>query len=178
MNRPVVVTGGIASGKSTVCGMFEELGLRVGSADAVAGEVFGDEVVQEFLRNELGEGDLRELARGRMGDFEFRRRLNGVMHPLIWSRLRDLDVDVIEVPLLVEAGLVSAFGRVLVCECLVDVVLERLEARLGEREVALRLVGSQVGIGVRRIFGDEVIRTDEGMDSVRTVVRTLANLWF
>lgn len=178
MNRPVVVTGGIASGKSTVCGMFGELGLRVGSADAVAAEVFADEVVQNYLRAELGEGDLRELARGRMGDGDFRRGLNGVMHPLIWSRLRELDVDVIEVPLLVEAGLVSAFGRVLVCECPVDDVLERLAARLGDREVALRLVGSQVGIGVRRIFGDEVIRTDEGMDSVRTVVRTLANLWF
>ncbi len=174
----MVVTGGIASGKSTVCGMFGELGLRVGSADEVAGEVFGDDRVQEFLRKELGEGDLRELARGRMGDVEFRRRLNGLMHPLIWARLRNLDVDVIEVPLLVEAGLVSAFGRVLVCECPVEVVLERLVKRLGDGEVAKRLVGSQVGIGVRRVFGDEVIRTDEGMDSVRTVVRTLANLWF
>lgn len=169
------MTGGIASGKSTLCGIFGEMGYSVGSADVVSREVFGRAMVQEFLRGELGEGDLRELARGRMGDAGFRGRLNRVVHPLIFDELLGLEVDVLEIPLLVESGLVSQFGVVVGCDCSREVVLDRLEARLGDRVLGEKLVASQVGVGVRLVFCDAVVRTDDGLDSVRKMAQLLAD---
>jgi dephospho-CoA kinase len=88
-----------------------------------------------------------------------------------------MDVDILEVPLLIEACLVSRLGRVLVCECPLDVVRLRLIDRLGEGADLDGLLGSQVGLGVRRVFADEVLRTDLPLESVFSLIRPLALAW-
>lgn len=175
MGQPLVVTGGIASGKSTVGRFLRDLGWRVLDADAVAAEVFDSAEVQQWLKGELGEvADLRGAARLRLADPGFRKQLNAQMHPRVYRSLTGFDGEAVEIPLLVESGLVSAFGPVLVCDCPIAVARERLATRLGDVAQAEKLIKTQVSPGARRIFGDWVIRTDQALDSVRDMVQTVA----
>jgi dephospho-CoA kinase len=176
VKRSLVVTGGIASGKSTVGRMFGDLGFSVVDADLVGREVFSLEVVSDWLREEFGEcEDMRSAVRGRMGDIDFRKRLDGVMHPLIFDRLIESRADIIEIPLLVEAGLMSAFGVVVACYCPIEVARERLISRLGDANLAEKLLRSQVCPVVRNVFADEIIRTDLELESVRDMVQTVVD---
>lgn len=174
-----MVTGGIASGKSTVGRMFHDLGLSVVDADDVGREVFNSSQVQEWLKTEIGEvEDLRGSVRERMSDPRFRSRLNGLTHPIIFDTLRSSGADVLEIPLLVEAGLVSAFGAVLVCDCPVAVTRERLILRLGSEVSADKMLATQILPDVRKTFGDWIIRTDGDLDSVSQMVKTVAKSLF
>ncbi|MFM9874169.1 MAG: dephospho-CoA kinase [Fimbriimonadaceae bacterium] len=176
MKRPLVVTGGIASGKSTVVRFFGELGYSTLDADLVGREVFESEIVQSELENWFGTREgLRDAVRERMGDIEFRRKLDHLTHPLIFEQLGSSGADVLEIPLLIEAGLVSAFGAVVVCDCPIDVARDRLIERLGNIDLAEKMLNSQVNPSVRKVFSDEIIRTDVSLDSVRHMVQTVAN---
>lgn len=93
----VTLTGGIASGKSTVARMFRELGAEVVDADALAREVVQPgqpalkEIVAAFGREVLlptGELDRRKLAQRVFSDPTSRARLNTIVHPRVGERMR------------------------------------------------------------------------------------------
>src|SRR5690349_22055783 len=96
----VGLTGGVASGKSTVAAMLEELGAVVIDADALAREVVEKgtpglaAVVEEFGEELLTpEGDLDRAAMGALvfADESARRRLEAIVHPLVFERIVDLE---------------------------------------------------------------------------------------
>ena len=96
----VGLTGGVASGKSTVAAMLAELGAVVIDADALAREVVAKgtpglaAVVEEFGEELLGpDGELDRPAMGRLvfGDEAARRRLEAIVHPLVFERIVELE---------------------------------------------------------------------------------------
>ncbi|MDR7416131.1 MAG: dephospho-CoA kinase [Armatimonadota bacterium] len=96
--KVVALTGGVASGKSTVARMLRNLGAEVLDADQVAREVVEpgqpalDEIAEAFGRDFLtpdGRLDRRKLAGVVFSDPEARRRLNAILHPRILARLRE-----------------------------------------------------------------------------------------
>ncbi|MCS7173426.1 MAG: dephospho-CoA kinase [Armatimonadetes bacterium] len=96
--KVVTLTGGVASGKSTVARMLRTLGAEVLDADEAAREVVEpgqpalDEIVEAFGGDFLtpdGRLDRRRLAGLIFSDPEARRRLNAIMHPRILGRLRE-----------------------------------------------------------------------------------------
>ena len=98
----VGLTGGVASGKSTVAAMLAELGAVVIDADAIAREVVAkgtpglDAVVAEFGEELLTpEGELDRPAMGRLvfGDEGARRRLESIVHPLVFERYAELEAS-------------------------------------------------------------------------------------
>lgn len=120
----VALTGGIASGKSTVARMLRELGAEVLDADEIAREVVEpgqpalDEIVAAFGEGVLGPGG--ELDRKKLGalvfrDPEARGRLNAIVHPRVRARLaeriarisrsRPDTVVVVDIPLLFDVPL-------------------------------------------------------------------------
>src|SRR4051794_26084752 len=116
----VGLTGGIASGKSTVASILVELGDVLIDGDALAREVVARgtpglaQVVEEFGEELLTpQGDLDRAALGRIvfADEAARRRLEAITHPLIFERYAELEaaappdaVVVHDIPLLAEAG--------------------------------------------------------------------------
>jgi dephospho-CoA kinase len=128
----VAVTGGAGSGKSTVVQMFKDLGAQVLDADEVARQVVavGEPAWEELRRtwgpeffHEDGSLDRAKVAQRVFSDPQARRRLNELIHPQvarkIKARLEELEQQgeplvVVEVPLLFEAGLQSAYDRVVV----------------------------------------------------------------
>ena len=159
----VALTGGIAEGKTTVLRMFSELGLSTVSADEVARGVLEDAEVQGRVRERLGLSgamDRGKILEAIAADPAKRRSLNEIMHPEVLARLVLEQADVVEVPLLVETCLHTAFRRVWVVTCGAEEQLRRLIERTGDEGTALRLLSTQLPTAVKRAFADRTIRTD------------------
>jgi dephospho-CoA kinase len=135
------LTGGIASGKSSVADLFVSLGAALVDTDAVAREVVARGTPGlEAVRSELGEGVLTpdgELDRGQVrtmifADASVRRRLEAILHPRIRQRTLGLMRDatgpyvLVAVPLLVETDFAALVDRVLVVDCAVETQIRRL----------------------------------------------------
>jgi dephospho-CoA kinase len=170
----VALTGGVASGKSTVAALLSELGAVVIDSDRLAREVVEpgtpglDAVVREFGDKVLtADGALDRTALGTVvfADEGARRRLEGILHPLIRSRAAELEAAadpgalvVHDIPLLVETGQAGSFDAVLVVDVPVETQVERLLANRGwTRGDAEARVAAQADREERRSAATHVI---------------------
>ena len=190
-NRPfrVALTGGIASGKSSVADMFAELGVAVIDTDVIAREVvqvgrpaldeirhrFGDEVIAAD-----GNLDRRALRRVVFADGRARLDLEAILHPRIGEETRrqaDAAVgpyQIIVVPLLVGSPLLEFVDRVLVVDCDESLQIQRLMARDKETaRQARRILAAQSSRDARLAIADDVIENDRGFDEMRRRVQEL-----
>lgn len=179
MTAIVGLTGGIASGKSTVGRIFRELGVQVVDADLVAREVVakGSEGLAEVVRA-FGEGVLAHdgsLDRKKMGEIVFadpekRKRLEAITHPRIAARSmaalaalarRGDAYGVYEAALLVENGSHRMMAALVVVAASAETQLRRVMARDGltEREARARLV-AQLPLEEKIAVADHVIWND------------------
>ncbi len=167
------LTGGIASGKSTVADLFAERGATVLDTDVIAREVVEPgRPALGALVNALSGGILD--AQGRLDRAELRRRLfedpatrrdiEAILHPAILAELERQarqargPYQVFVIPLLVENRLEKIVDRVLVVDCPEEEQLRRLAARDGEsRESALRMLAAQATREQRLASADDVI---------------------
>src|SRR4051812_41967879 len=146
----VGLTGGVASGKSTVAAMLEDLGAVVIDADALAREVVAKgtpglaAVVEEFGEELLGpDGELDRPAMGKLvfSDEPARRRLEAIIHPLVFERIVELEehappdaLVVHDIPLLAENGRGGDFDAVIVVDAPGELQVERMTADRGWTE--------------------------------------------
>lgn len=141
------LTGGVASGKSTVSAILADLGAVVIDADRLAREVVapGTEGLARVVE-EFGPGVLTaagELDRAAVGAIVFadegaRRRLEGIIHPLVHARGRELEeaapadaLVVHDIPLLAESGRAESFDAVIVVDAPHEVQVERMTSQRG-----------------------------------------------
>jgi dephospho-CoA kinase len=167
------LTGGIASGKSTVADLFAARGATVLDTDLIAREVVvpGSPVLAALVAAQGGgildsDGglDRAELRRRIFADAGTRRAVERILHPAILAELERQSArlpgpyQVIVIPLLVEADLDHVVDRVLVVDCPEEEQLRRLMARDGEtREDAMRMLGAQAPRERRLAAADDVI---------------------
>ena len=192
----VGVTGGIGSGKSLVCGVFERLDRTVVSADALAREITDtDPAVKAEVRGLLGndvyrtDGTLdRKLAASRVfADPLLVRRLNRIVHPRVFEaldrRLAALPADrrrpyvVVEAALIYESGLDRTLDRVIVVDAPEEERIRRVAARDGvtEHEVRLRMA-AQLPPAKKTSKADFVIVNDRNTISLDAKVRFIDGL--
>lgn len=182
----VGLTGGIASGKSTVAAMFGEFGALVLDADAVVHGLLApgggaEQAVLERFGPDIT-GPTGAIDRARLGAVAFqdptaRRDLEAILHPRVRAeiarRLSDSSaaVAVIEAALLVETGSYREYDRVVVTRCDPEVQVRRLVARggLGEADARRRLA-AQTTNEVRERVADFVIDTGGTLDDTRAQV--------
>lgn len=172
----VGLTGGIASGKSTVGSQFEELGATVIDADRIARAIVTPgRPALAALVNALGTGilgtggvlDRAALRRRIFRDEAARRTVEDILHPAIGeelerqSRAAGGPYHLLVIPLLVERHLTGMVDRVLVVDCDPELQVERLMRRDGEtRESALAILAAQATREQRLAAADDVIRND------------------
>jgi dephospho-CoA kinase len=180
----VGLTGGVASGKSAVAALLRELGAVVIDSDQLAREVVEPgtpglaAVVEEFGETVLtGDGHLDRAALGSMvfGDEASRRRLEGILHPLIRARAAEAEAEagpgalvVHDIPLLVETGQADRFDAVLVVDVPVETQVERMVRDRGwSAEDARRRVAAQADREERRSVATHVIDNTGTHDDLR-----------
>jgi dephospho-CoA kinase len=183
------LTGGIASGKSTVAGRFAELGVPVIDADEAARAVVAPgrpglaQVLERFgsdVAGENGELDRRALRELIFKDRGSRRDLEAILHPLIradMERNAELAVGpyvVMAIPLLVEGGARDRVDRVLVVDVDEVVQLQRVRARDGcTEEQARAILASQASRSVRLAAADDVLLNTGTVTELRQAVDRL-----
>ena len=186
----VGLTGGIASGKSTVASMLERLGAEIIDADIIAREVvepgtdglskvvaaFGESVLQSN-----GSLSREALASVVFGDQEQRSRLEAILHPLIKDRTSSriatssAAVVVYVVPLLVEANVDYPFDFVVTIESGVETQTQRLiESRGLTPDEAAARISSQATEAQRVARAD--VRVD-GSVALTELETEVAELW-
>jgi dephospho-CoA kinase len=187
------VTGGIASGKTTVARMLEELGAPIIDFDLLARQVAapGEPAFQEIVAY-FGEGVVGEdgrLDRKRLSGIVFqnpdqRRILEGMTHPRILEAFRDRIRQLAQedpgavvqavVPLLFEVGLDPLVHKILVVYVSPDTQIQRLMRRDGiGREEARRILDAQMPIDEKAARADFVIHNEGGLDETRKQVTAL-----
>ena len=185
----VGLTGGIASGKSTVADFFAELGVPVVDTDLIAREVVSiSSPALEEIRTAFGpdvisaDGTLDRAAMRKIvfADDGKRRLLESILHP----RIRELAFRradqasapyvIIVVPLLFESPMRNAMDRILVLDCSVETQLKRLLARDCEtEEQANKIIAAQATRDERLSIADDVITNDGDLEATRREVGRL-----
>jgi len=186
------ITGGIASGKSTVSRMLSELGAVVIDADKVGHEAFRPhteawrKVVAAFGKSILGQNE--EIDRSKLSQLVFNdpkalKRLNRIMHPLMHRiveqkiealRHQGVEVVVLEATLLIEAKWTDLVDQVWVTIAPEAKVIERLCTQKGfTEEQAKARINSQTPISQRAKQADVVIRNDSDVDMLKKKVEEL-----
>ncbi len=198
----VGLTGGIASGKSTVAALLRDREYQVLDADFLAHELLEpgqdayEEVVREFGNGILGPNatvDRKKLGAIVFADAQKRARLNRILHPRIQEivakcfaaldRPGGPDMAFEDAALILESGAKNNLDKVVVCWCRPEQQLERLLERGLSAEDAKRRIAAQMPIDEKRSLADEVIdcsrsigETEQQVESVLGKLKQAAAL--
>lgn len=185
----VGLTGGIASGKSTVANMFATRGVDIVDTDLISREIVApgqpalDEIVARFGNHVLrddGSLDRKALRAIIFSDPNQRRLLELILHP----RIRDESMLqasratgaylMIVVPLLVESPMQDYMHRILVVDCDVETQLKRLLDRDAENEdQARKMIAAQASREQRLAIADDVVVNDGNLQQLESQVDML-----
>ena len=183
------LTGGIASGKTTVANFFAALGVTIVDTDLLSREVVtpGSPLLRQItdrfgtaVQSADGSLNRQELRQRVFADPEQRKWLEALLHPAIRA-LTDERCEaatgpyvMVAIPLLVETGGATRFDRVLVVDCDPAVQLARLMARDGStREEAQSMLAAQASREARLAVANDVIRNDGDLAHLRDQVEKL-----
>ena len=188
----VGLTGGIASGKSTVAKILERLGAAVINADALSREVVepGKDAWKEII-DAFGAGvlqpdqslDRQKLRTVIFNDSDGRKKLEAIIHPrvraLAEEKIREhavagYSIIVYEVPLLFEGNLHEWLRPVILIACDVDTQRARLQERdrLTQTE-AQKHIDAQMSLTEKRRLADYVIENDGSLADLEQQVRAV-----
>ncbi len=191
LERPLHIglTGGIASGKSTVSGLFGALGIPVIDTDQIARDVVAPgtpllaHLIGRFgaqLLTPAGELDRRALRERVFAQPTDRAALEALMHPAIMTQLQRRaeaaggSYQIWAIPLLVEHNLRASVDRVLVVDCAEELQLRRVRVRDGVTLAQARAVlAAQATRAARLAIADDVIVNEGDLERVREQVETL-----
>ncbi len=189
--RRVGLTGGIASGKTTVGAMFVDLGCRLIDSDRITHELLAagpvrDAVVREFGADILDASariDRRRLGAVVFGDPARRKALTDILHPVIFQRQQafleacardDPDgIAIVDAALMVETGNAKRFDTLIVVTCAPEVQRGRLRERgLSEADIDRR-VAAQMPMEEKARHADFVIDNSGSISETRRRVEAV-----
>lgn len=156
------LTGGIASGKSTLSNIFRELGIKIVDADKIAKDISEREDVLLEIKNIFGNGvfdkngvlDRKKLKNKVFSDKSKLKKLNDIVHPKVWNEFKKIkektaknDIIIFDVPLLFESGMDKMCDKVLLIYINKELQIKRMLERDGiDRELALKIINSQMSL--------------------------------
>jgi dephospho-CoA kinase len=183
------LTGGIASGKSTIAQRFAELGIPVIDADVAARDAVAPgatglaQVIKRFGSGVVaanGELDRRALRQLIFHDPTSRQALEAILHPLIRAAMENSaeravgPYVVMAIPLLVESGARGRVDRILVVDVDEAVQLQRVQARDGASlDQARAILASQASRAARLAAADDVLLNSGTVTDLRQAVDRL-----
>ena len=179
MNRSfkVGLTGGIASGKTTVANLFSDLGIEIIDADEIAHSITSkqgsayNKIVKHFGEDILGNDkklDRKKLRTMIFNNSELKRDLEQIIHPEVYAIINQKinasqePYQIIVIPLLIETGYQNFVDRVLVVDCSVETQLARLINRDDETmKNARKIIANQIERNERLKFADDIIENEK-----------------
>lgn len=191
----VGLTGGLASGKSTVAHRLAELGAEVFDADRIVAELYaaggaGEAAARELFGDEIsddhGAVDRARLARLVFTDRAKRRALESRIHPLVGEEIvrrfadaerRGVPVAVAEASQLLEANTEDRCDRVLLVVAPEEERVRRWSAKGGDRDDARGRIAAQISPDEARRRATDVIVNDGTLEELRDKVDEIYRRW-
>jgi len=190
------LTGGIASGKSTVSNMLRKRSIPIVDADVCAREVVepGEaaylQIVETFGRDILfpdGTIDRKQLGQIIFSDEEKRKRLNGIVHPEVRKRMLSKVTDfknagekavVLDIPLLIESRLTDWVDKVIVVYVPREVELTRLMERDHiSQDAALMRMNAQMPLDDKKKYADVIIDNSGTISETENQLEVVLKDW-
>ena len=189
------LTGGIASGKSTVCDFFSQLSVEIIDADKISHDITKkdglafQEILDHFSNKILGldgELDRQKLRSLIFNDADEKRTLEKIIHPKVLNEINKNISDstasylIIAVPLMIETGMNKLMDRVLLIDCSIETQVRRLiERDKCTKQQARSIIKNQASLESKRAICDDVIVNEEGtsFDQLKTEVTKLNNFY-
>lgn len=191
----VGLTGGIASGKSTISAMIQSLDVPVVDADLIArqvvmpGEQAYEEIIEAFGGGVLAEDlslDRKKLGAIIFNDEDKRKTLNSIVHPAVRKRMLDQKDEllknykdvVLDIPLLFESKLTHMVDQTLLVYVDADTQLDRLMKRdQSTLEDAQSRIGSQIPLQEKKQWADQVIDNNGTVEESRQQLLHIFKEW-
>ena len=192
------LTGGIATGKSTVSKLFARLGVPIIDADVIAHtlvepgsstlkqiiQTFGAQII--YRNGKLNRSKLRELI---FASVQQRKRLEAILHPKIRQRMneeleklrttnRDNTICLLSIPLLLEAQQMNMVDRVLVVDCSPIIQRQRLIKRFSDQTISTmttieQILKAQASRTIRLAIADDIINNYKSLEDLEKQVLIL-----
>lgn len=196
MSLVIGLTGGIASGKSTISAMFADMGIQVIDADIEArlavekGEKAYNDIVSHFGSEILEENG--GINRQKLGSIIFndegkRKILNSIVHPSVRERMAlkrqkaeaaNDEAIVLDIPLLFESKLTELVEKIILVYVNEKTQLERLMKRNNfSEEEAISRIKSQMPLKDKIALADEVIDNSGTIEESKTQLKAILNKW-
>ncbi len=185
----VVLTGGIASGKTAVSDLFAQRGVPVIDTDQIAHEIvepgqpalkrIAEAFGQEFLGAD-GSLDRKKMRNAIFSSPQKKNRLEGILHPAIRAevdrRIAQIDAPwcILVAPLLAETSLFKWIDRVLVVDVEESVQVERVMARDEiSQQQAQSILDAQISRRQRLALADDILDNNGSLAQLKTAVNKL-----
>ncbi|WP_077619038.1 dephospho-CoA kinase [Bacillus sinesaloumensis] len=196
MSLTIGLTGGIASGKSTVSQMFNEAGIVIIDADVIARKVVevGEEAYKQIVQS-FGEDILlpdKTIDRPKLGSVVFfseekRLLLNSIVHPAVRKQmlkekeeheLNGEDLIIMDIPLLFESKLTSLVDKTLLVYVNYETQLSRLMSRnrLNKEDAEAR-IKSQMPLNEKVTLADAVVDNNGTIEDTRKQLQEVCEKW-
>ena len=185
----VGLTGNYGSGKSTVAGMFGDLGARTLDADEIVRRLLVEpdvikEIVEAFGEEAVSGGvvDKKWLAEWVFRDPHARITLEDILHSRVFRRISEeisqLSPDgacivIVEASVIFERGHQGKFDRIITVFSSVETALERLKAKGVSEEDSAKRLATQLPVEIKMRGSDFIIDNDKDIENTREQVRTI-----
>ena len=180
------LTGGIASGKSTVSNIFKKYGIYIVDADKIAKELGNrkdviDEIGEKISKTVIdknGSVDRAKLKEIVFSDKSKLEILNKIYHPKIREEFKKIklnssknDIIIFDVPLLFETGMYTLCDKKILVYVNEDIQIERLIARDGiTKELAKKIIDSQMSLDEKKSKSDILIENNDSLEELEKKV--------
>ncbi|MDX1372907.1 MAG: dephospho-CoA kinase [Nitrososphaeraceae archaeon] len=183
------LTGGIGSGKSTICKFFNELGVPVIDADEIAHELVEPEkpAFKKIIKSlgnqyvtEEGKLDRKKLRNDIFTNDKLKKKLETILHPLIFEEIENrisllnYPYCVVSIPLLIETDAQDKVDRILVVDIPEEIQIDRARIRdETDRIKIIKIIKTQEKRSKRLDVADEIIKNDGNIEELREQVTEL-----
>lgn len=183
------LTGGIASGKSTICELFSQLNIPIIDADIIARELVepGKDAYIEIVR-QFGNGILekdqtlnrKKLRKLIFSDPSAKKKLEAILHPQIRLQLEEQSAQqsaaycILAIPLLIESKMTDLVDHIIVVDTPDNQQIKRLCQRDKiSKTDAITIIQSQSSREKRHSIADDIINNNDSIDSLRISINSL-----
>ncbi len=191
--RKIAVTGGLSSGKTSVCEIFKRLGAYVADADAIVHQLLspntpiGKAIIEIFGEDVVEQG---QLSREKIGQKAFQdakslRALEKILHPAVLEEIEKqyaqtsqqrYSLFVAEIPLLYETDSQHLFDATIAVSCDPQVASNRFQERATQSEEEFeRRMNHQLPPSEKEAKADYVIQNNKDLSSLESQVKHLYN---
>ncbi len=185
--KTIVLTGGIASGKTSAGKIFESLGAIFINADDLVTKLYKKKEIKKILVKNFGKTvasdkvNKKELAKIVFSDKKKLKKLNSLIHPLVFNEIqkkllqhkKTSKLIVIEIPLFFEAKSKTKPDYVITVSCEKNLQLNRLEKKGLSKEQAIARMNSQLSVKEKEKKADFVVKNNGHLSALKAQVKKI-----